>query len=172
MKNLWAPWRMRYILGPRTGGGCVFCLPRSQDDDRDLLVVHRAETCFVMLNRFPYAAGHLMVIPYRHAADICDLSAAEAHELMDVVRLSCRALRAFCHPHGMNVGMNLGEAAGAGIGAHLHMHVVPRWNGDSNFIAVLDDIRVVPEALEETWDRLTPIFRELSGQAGRSGEQS
>ena len=171
MKNLWAPWRMRYILGPKPGGGCVFCLPRSREDDRERLVVHRAGSCFVMLNRYPYAAGHLMVIPYRHVGDIGGLSVDEAHELMDVVRLSCRALETFCHPHGMNVGMNLGEAAGAGIGAHLHMHVVPRWNGDSNFIAVLDDIRVVPEALEETWDRLTPVFRELAGQAGRSGEQ-
>ncbi len=170
MKNLWAPWRMKYILGPKAKGSCVFCLPPSAENDKDLLVVHRASNCFVMLNRYPYAAGHLMVIPYRHVGNIDELSADEAHEIMDIIQLSCKVLERFCHPDGINVGMNLGSAAGAGIGEHLHMHIVPRWNGDSNFIAVLDDIRVVPEALEDTWGRLAPVFRELAGQPAKAGE--
>lgn len=164
MKNLWAPWRMQYILGPKDKSTCVFCLPQSSNDDRELLVAHRARLCFVMLNRYPYAAGHLMVIPYRHVSDITELTPEESCEMMEVVQLSCRVLRAFCHPDGLNVGINLGEAAGAGIGMHLHVHIVPRWNGDSNFMAVLDDIRVIPEALEQTRDRLASFFCELAGQ--------
>lgn len=164
MKNLWAPWRMQYILGPKDKSGCVFCLSESPAQDREALVIYRARYCFVMLNRYPYAAGHLMVIPYRHVGDIEMLLPEDLHELIDVVQLSCRILKKFCHPDGLNVGLNLGEAAGAGIGAHLHVHIVPRWNGDSNFIAVLDDIRVIPEALASTRDRLAPLFNELSGQ--------
>lgn len=162
MKDLWAPWRMQYILGPKCRNGCVLCAPEQTDEDEERLIVYRGRHVFVMLNRYPYSSGHLMVIPYRHVSDITDLSPEEGHELMEVVQLSCRALREYCHPQGMNVGLNLGEAAGAGIGMHMHMHIVPRWNGDSNFMAVLDDVRVIPEALEETYRRLVPVFSRLA----------
>ncbi len=162
MKNLWAPWRMKYILGPKTHGGCVLCAPPHTGEDEDRLIVYRGSHVFVMLNRYPYASGHLMVIPYRHVGDITELSADECAELMATVQLSCRVLREVSRPQGINVGLNLGEAAGAGIGMHLHMHVVPRWSGDSNFMAVLDDVRVIPEALEETCRRLAPVFVKLA----------
>ncbi|WP_294559408.1 HIT domain-containing protein [uncultured Mailhella sp.] len=165
MKNLWAPWRMEYILGPKCHDGCVLCAPESPAEDEKRLIVHRARHVFVMLNRYPYASGHLMVIPYRHVGDITDLTAEEAAELMAVTQLCCRVLRATSHPQGINVGLNLGEAAGAGIGEHLHMHVVPRWSGDSNFIAVMDDVRVVPEALVETRRRLAPVFAALAARS-------
>ena len=162
MKNLWTPWRMQYILGPKCKDGCVLCAPKDRDEDEEKLIVYRGRYVFVMLNRYPYAAGHLMVIPYRHVSDITDLSTEESSDLIAVVQLSCRVLRQVSHPQGINVGLNLGEAAGAGIGMHLHMHVVPRWNGDSNFMAVLDDVRVIPEALEETRRRLAPVFATLA----------
>ena len=164
MKNLWAPWRMQYILGPKCRGGCVLCAPEHTDEDEDRLIVYRSRHVFVMLNRYPYASGHLMVIPYRHVSDITDLTVEEAADLMAVVQLSCRVLREVSRPQGLNVGLNLGEAAGAGIGMHMHMHVVPRWNGDSNFMAVLDDVRVIPEALTETCRRLAPVFLKLAEQ--------
>lgn len=169
-KDIWAPWRIEYILGPKSGG-CVFCLPEMEpgserdEDDRRRLVVWRGQKLFVMLNRYPYAAGHLMVIPYRHVADITELDAEESSEMMALVQLCCRALREFCHPQGLNIGLNLGEAAGAGIREHVHMHVVPRWNGDSSFMAVLDDVRVIPERLDSTWERLHPVFERLGEQS-------
>ncbi|HJD96926.1 HIT domain-containing protein [Mailhella massiliensis] len=162
MKNLWAPWRMQYILGPKPHDGCVLCAPENPAEDEERLIVYRAAHVFVMLNRYPYASGHLMVLPYRHVGDVTDLTAEEASELMEVAQLCCRVLRETCRPQGINVGLNLGAAAGAGLGEHLHMHVVPRWSGDSNFIAVLGDVRVIPEALEETRRRLAPVFAALS----------
>ena len=165
MKNLWAPWRMQYILGPKCHGGCVLCAPEDPALDEERLIVYRSGHVFVMLNRYPYASGHLMVIPYRHVSDITELTPEEAADLMAVTQLSCRVLRELSHPQGINVGLNLGEAAGAGIGMHMHMHVVPRWSGDSNFMAVLDDVRVIPEALVETRRRMAPVFARLSGHS-------
>lgn len=164
MKDLWAPWRMEYILGPKTAGECVLCVPRSADPESDAerLVVHRGRETCVMLNRYPYASGHLMVIPYRHVMDITELTPEEAADMMAVVQLSCRVLREASHPEGINVGLNLGEAAGAGIRDHVHMHVVPRWNGDSSFMAVLDDVRVIPEHIRATRARLAPVFAAMS----------
>lgn len=163
MKDLWAPWRMEYILGPKTQGGCVLCVPRDNaEKDVERLVVYRGREIIVMLNRYPYAAGHLMVIPFRHATDITDLTPEESAEMMSVVQLCCRVLRKACQPQGINVGLNLGEAAGAGIRDHVHMHVVPRWNGDSSFMAVLDDVRIIPEHIQATQARLAPFFAELS----------
>lgn len=166
MKDLWAPWRMEYILGPKPGS-CVLCVPREADpkEDEERLVLFRGSFVFVMMNRYPYAAGHLMVIPYRHATDITDLTPEESAELMAVTQLSCRVLREASHPGGINIGINLGEAAGAGIRDHMHLHVVPRWNGDSSFMAVLDDVRVIPEHLKATQRRLAPLFASLSGQS-------
>ncbi len=175
MKDLWAPWRMEYILGPKPDQ-CVLCVPETvdparpeQDDER--LVVYRGRFVFVMLNRYPYAAGHLMVIPYRHVTDITELTPDESAELMSVTQLACRVLREESHPQGINIGINLGEAAGAGIRDHMHLHVVPRWNGDSSFMAVLDDVRVIPEHLKVTQKRLASLFVTLGARAAvPSGE--
>lgn len=165
MKDLWAPWRMEYILGPKTQGACVLCVSKeNKDADVERLVVYRGREMLVMLNRYPYAAGHLMVIPYRHVTDITELTPEESADMMKVVQLSCRVLRQACHPQGINVGLNLGEAAGAGIRDHVHMHVVPRWNGDSSFMAVLDEVRVIPEHIQATQARFAPIFAELAGE--------
>lgn len=171
MKNLWAPWRMDYILGPRPDH-CVLCIPEAlsarPDQDAELLVVHRGHRVFVMLNRYPYAAGHMMVIPYRHVTDITDLTPEESTELLSVTQLACRVLREASQPQGINIGINLGEAAGAGIRDHLHMHVVPRWNGDSSFIAVLDDVRLIPEHLRLTQKRFAALFATLGAEARSS----
>lgn len=166
MKNLWAPWRMDYILGPKPDH-CVLCVPETAtrpEQDADRLVVYRGRLVFVMLNRYPYASGHLMVIPYRHVTDITELTPDESAELLSVTQLACRVLREASHPQGINIGVNLGEAAGAGIRDHMHLHVVPRWNGDSSFIAVLDDVRVIPEHLRATQERFAALFAALCAQ--------
>lgn len=168
MKDLWAPWRMEYIMGPKPGH-CVLCVPEqaSPQDDEERLVVYRGRRVFVMLNRYPYAAGHLMVIPFRHVTDITELTDEESGELMALTSLACRVLREASHPQGINIGINLGEAAGAGIRDHMHLHVVPRWNGDSSFMAVLDDVRVIPEHLTATWRKLAPLFAAMGEETGR-----
>jgi ATP adenylyltransferase len=151
-KPLWAPWRLEYV--ERTGGAgrCVFCEP---DED---LVVHRGEAAFVLLNRFPYTSGHLLVAPYRHEGDLSALSDAEVLEIHRLATLALGALRDEYSPDGHNLGWNLGRAAGAGIVDHVHLHVVPRWAGDTNFMPVLADVRVVPEALLATSGRLRRRF--------------
>ena len=169
MKDLWAPWRMEYIMGPKPDR-CVLCVPETADparpeQDEERLVVYRGRFVFVMLNRYPYASGHLMVIPYRHVTDITELTPDESAELMSVTQLACRVLREASHPQGINIGINLGEAAGAGIRDHMHLHVVPRGNGDSSFMAVLDDVRVIPEHLKVTQKRLAPLFATFGARA-------
>ncbi len=147
-KPLWAPWRLEYIEHADESSGCVFCSPE------DSLVVHRGEAAFVLLNRFPYTSGHLMVAPLRHLGGLAELTEAEALEIHRLAVASVATLTAAFAPHGHNLGWNLGRAAGAGIVDHVHLHVVPRWAGDTNFMPVLADVRVVPEALEETARRL------------------
>ncbi len=153
---------MEYILGDKPDG-CVLCVPDSRDEDEKRLVVWRGTGMIVMLNRYPYASGHLMVIPRRHAHDVTDLTPEECAEMMATVQLCCRVLREVSRPEGINVGLNLGKAAGAGIRDHVHMHVVPRWNGDSSFVAVLDEVRVIPEHLARTYQRFAPVFAALGG---------
>lgn len=166
MKVMWAPWRMDYILGPKPGH-CVLCVPpcgtdgADEEHDRERLVLHRGKLVYVIMNRYPYSSCHLMVAPYRHVGDLTDLTPPECAELMSVVQDSLRILREHCRPQGINVGLNLGEAAGAGIREHLHTHLVPRWNGDSSFMAVLDDVRVMPEHLHESYRKLKPLFQRL-----------
>jgi ATP adenylyltransferase len=151
-KPLWAPWRLEYVEQADEAGRCIFCEP---EDD---LVIHRGETAFVLLNRFPYTSGHLMVAPVRHMNDLGALSDVEALEIHKLATASIAALRAEYSPDGHNVGWNLGRAAGAGIVDHVHQHVVPRWAGDTNFMPVLADIRVIPEALAKTAERLRRRF--------------
>ena len=159
MKQLWAPWRIEYILSPEKGG-CIFCEypKKNRDDDRQSLILYRGQTCFAMMNKYPYNAGHLLVVPYRHASGIGEL---EDGELCDLIRLTERSISCLSKamgPEGFNTGFNMGRAAGAGIEEHLHMHVVPRWTGDSSFMAVLDEVRVMPEHLLATYDKLRPLF--------------
>ena len=157
MKQLWAPWRIEYILGPKPDA-CVFCLPESTGEDAERLVLHRAGSAFVIMNRYPYNNGHIMVCPYRHVSELTELSREEAHEVMDLVQRCSGILKQHFNCEGINVGLNLGKAAGAGIGEHLHFHLVPRWNGDSSFIAVMDDVRTVPQHIRETYRALRACF--------------
>jgi len=154
MEKLWAPWRMEYLVQEKPDG-CIFC---REGNDRERLVLMTGPLTLVMLNRYPYVNGHLMVAPRRHTADLAELSDAEMLELFRTVALCRELLSRSCAPDGYNIGINLGKAAGAGVEDHLHLHVVPRWNGDNNFMSVLADIRVVPEALLESYDRLLPLF--------------
>ncbi len=154
-KNLWAPWRMEYILGPKDGA-CVFC-----DAAEDLLLVSRPNA-FVCLNKYPFAAGHLLVVPKKHVSNLAELSDAEADDLFRLVRASVARLERAISPEGVNVGLNLGKAAGAGIAEHLHAHVVPRWSGDTNFMPVMTGARVMPEYLQDTRKRLLPHFADLA----------
>ena len=150
-ENLWAPWRMEYILGPK-GGACVFC---AREPDMMLAEAPRA---FVCLNKYPFAAGHLLVVPKKHVSDLSGLDDGEADELFRVLRASVDRLKRAISPEGVNVGINLGKAAGAGIAEHLHAHLVPRWSGDTNFMPVMTNIRVMPEYLQDTRKRLLPHF--------------
>ena len=142
-RPLWAPWRIEYITGPK-GDQCIFCEP---DPDH---LVERGDRCFVLLNAFPYAPGHVMVAPNRHVAELGELDGDELLESMQLASRMVSALETAMSPHGFNVGLNLGKVAGAGIADHLHLHVVPRWEGDTNFMPVLGDTHVIPQALEET----------------------
>jgi ATP adenylyltransferase len=158
--RLWAPWRLQYV----TGGGsdeCIFCSKPALGDDAEALIPHRGEHCYVMLNLYPYTSGHVMVAPYDHTADLTDLDRDTACELTDLTRLSLRALEAAYHPDGYNVGVNLGRAAGAGIEVHVHQHVVPRWAGDTNFMTVTGETRVLPQSLEDSYRVLQEAFASL-----------
>jgi len=148
---------MDYLLGPK-GGECIFCAFPARDTHREDLVLTVTPHAFVVLNRYPFTAGHLLVVPRRHVADLAELTGEEADALFGLVRLTVARLREAMSPHGFNVGFNLGKAAGAGIAEHLHAHVVPRWDGDTNFMPVLADVRVMPEHLDATWQRLSPHF--------------
>jgi ATP adenylyltransferase len=153
------------VTGGTVGDGCVFCRAASEDDP---LVVHRGERAYVILNLFPYNSGHVMVVPRRHIASLAEATADELGELITLVRDAERAVTTAYTPHGINVGLNLGRAAGAGVADHLHVHLVPRWNGDTNFMTVVADSRVLPETLEQTAARLRPLFAAPVGvQGGR-----
>jgi ATP adenylyltransferase len=159
MHHLWSPWRMEYIRTATEvdAPACIFCeLP--QGDDAASHVLTRGEHGFVILNAYPYNPGHLMVAPWRHVGDFEALATDEHLELVELLRRSIAALREEMEPHGFNVGMNVGKVAGAGFPGHLHWHVVPRWNGDTNFMPITGQTRVLPELLEETWRRLAPRF--------------
>lgn len=160
MKQLWCPWRLDYILGPKPEA-CVFCLPEDRTEDEERLVLHRGQHVFVIMNKFPYNNGHLMVTPYRHVMSLCSLTPEESVETMRLLQHCTDILQQRFSPQGINIGLNTGEAAGAGIREHLHFHVVPRWNGDSSFMAVMDEVRVIPEHLRNTYAGLKPLFDAL-----------
>ncbi len=157
MKRIWAPWRLEYILSPDEGC-CVFCLDDDRGDDAAQLVLARGDHAFVIMNRYPYSSGHLLVAPYRHLNDPADLEPAEVQELHNLMVAGQTALRSCCAAEGFNIGWNVGAAGGAGIADHIHMHIVPRWTGDTNFMPVLAEMRVVPQHLEATYACLLPAF--------------
>jgi ATP adenylyltransferase len=167
MERLWSPWRMRYIREASAPGACLFCSVFASAKDRSHLVVARRPTALLMLNRYPYNPGHLMVATGRHLGRFAALAAAERADLLDLLALAERALGIEYRPHGINVGANLGRVAGAGFPGHLHLHLVPRWNGDTNFMPVVGRTRVLPEALGATWSRLRRAVGSLEG--GRKG---
>lgn len=167
MDRLWTPWRLAYVTAAAAEDpGCVFCAVGDQGPGPDSLVVYRGAHCFVILNLYPYNNGHLMVVPARHVGRLAVLTPEELDELMRLTRAAEMALDARYHPHGFNMGLNLGKPAGAGVLDHLHMHVVPRWNGDTNFMTVVGETRVLPETLDETARQLAPLVARYA-EAGR-----
>jgi ATP adenylyltransferase len=161
MERIWSPWRHSYVTRSEEPAGCVFCIAKTIGDGQQL-IVHEGQLAYIILNKFPYNGGHLMVVPHRHIAQMALLEDAELSELAKLTQLSERVLTEAYNPQGINVGMNLGRPAGAGIVDHLHIHLVPRWNGDTNFMTVVGEVRVLPEELAQTAERLRPIFRKLS----------
>ena len=157
MKQLWAPWRLEYIESADEQEGCVFCRARDEDDEKGL-VVHRGTSAFVVLNKYPYASGHLMIAPNRHEGEFGELEAEEALEIHQLAVAGIAALAEAMRPQGFNAGWNLGRIAGAGVVDHVHLHVVPRWAGDTNFMPVLADVKVLPEALQATRAKLAEVW--------------
>ena len=158
MDYLWSPWRYRYVTGAEPTLGCVFCQKVEENEDEKNLILYRGLNNFVLLNIYPYTSGHLMVAPYRHIAQLAQADDATWSELMMLTRKAEQAIQTAYKPEGINLGMNLGKSAGAGIADHIHMHVLPRWQADSNFISVIGETRVLPEALSDTYRKLKPLF--------------
>jgi ATP adenylyltransferase len=154
MDYLWTPWRYRYIADATKDGGCVFCAAVAMNNDPQALIVFRGAKNFVILNRYPYTSGHVMVVPYQHTADLPATDPETLAEMMVLAQRVQLALEKTYHPQGYNLGMNLGRAAGAGVTGHLHLHVLPRWSGDSNFMTVVAETRVEPEELSTTYEKL------------------
>jgi ATP adenylyltransferase len=161
MDRIWSPWRHSYVTRSEEPAGCVFCMATTIGEGRQL-IVHEGRLAYVILNKFPYNAGHLMVVPQRHVAQLALLEKEELTEMAMLTQLCERVLNEAYAPQGINVGMNLGRPAGAGIVDHLHIHLVPRWNGDTNFMTVVGEVRVLPEELPQTAERLRPLFQKLS----------
>ncbi len=159
MQHLWAPWRMAYVTNATKQDGCVFCT-KTEAADEESLILHRGKLIFVMMNAYPYNCGHLLVAPYRHLADPLEMLAEEGQELLHGVRLCMLALTRAMRPEGFNIGLNIGAVSGAGIADHMHVHVVPRWGGDTNFLTVAAQTRVVPESLLDTFHRLQQVWLE------------
>jgi ATP adenylyltransferase len=159
MDILWAPWRAKYVnTCGKPAKGCIFCSARKGKKDKADLVLYRGETVFVIMNKFPYNNGHLMIVPFQHTGDLARLSRKENNELWETVLLCRKALEKALCPQGYNIGMNLGRVSGAGIDKHCHLHIVPRWNGDTNFMPMVGNVKVISEGLAETYDRLKAFF--------------
>jgi len=158
MDFLWTPWRYAYIVSSAKAPGCVFCQALERTDDRKTGVVYRGRHCFVIVNAFPYTSGHVMIVSNQHLDELCKLPAETAQEMMALAQRLEGVLREVYQPDGINLGMNIGKAAGAGVAGHIHMHVLPRWIADSNFMTVVGETRMLPESLETTYDRLKAKF--------------
>jgi ATP adenylyltransferase len=158
MDYLWTPWRYAYITGadqPAAEQECLFCAREKAKDDKAALIVYRGKQCYIILNAYPYTSGHVMIVPHAHVSELGKLSADAAAELMHLSQRMEGVLRELYHPDGLNIGMNIGKAAGAGIAGHLHMHVLPRWVADANFMSVIGETRMLPEMLDVTWERIS-----------------
>jgi ATP adenylyltransferase len=166
MDHLWTPWRYQYITQASPAAGCIFCVKAAENKDAENFILYRGELNFVLLNLFPYTAGHLMIAPYQHVAT---LEQSPQEVLLEMMRLAQRAetnLRAAYHPDGLNIGLNIGASAGAGVAGHIHMHVVPRWSGDANFMSTIGETRVVPEELTTTYQKLAKLpWEEQKGKS-------
>ncbi len=154
MDYLWTPWRYAYVSTAEKARDCVFCDAVKLGDDEKARIVYRGQHCFIILNTFPYTSGHVMIVPYAHVDELRKLAPEAASEMMALSQRMEAVLRELYHPDGINLGMNIGKAAGAGIAGHIHMHVLPRWVADANFMSVVGETRVLPETLEETWKRI------------------
>jgi ATP adenylyltransferase len=158
MSHLWTPWRSKYIQEHKASNGCIFCAAAAGENDKEALVLFRGEHNFIILNRYPYTSGHLMIAPYAHVSRLNQIFPAVTQEMMELLRQGEDILQQTYRCNGLNLGMNLGEAAGAGIEEHIHMHLLPRWYGDANFMSVIGDTRVLPELLEDTYAKLAGKF--------------
>jgi ATP adenylyltransferase len=170
MERIWAPWRIDYIVGGEREEGCIFCTKPASDKDDENLVVHRSPGAFTMMNKFPYNNGHLLVAPWRHVSDICELDPVENGLVLEEVCRALDVLKDVMKPDGFNIGINLGAVAGAGIEGHLHYHIVPRWHGDTNIMPVLADVKIIPEHLVSTCRKLREGFQRLY-QGAPHGEE-
>ncbi|HUO25635.1 MAG TPA: HIT domain-containing protein [Candidatus Aquilonibacter sp.] len=159
MDYLWTPWRYAYVASTQKTGECVFCEAVKANDDARTHIVYRGAMCFIILNAFPYTPGHVMIVPYAHMDELQKLPSEAANEMMMLSQRMETVLRELYHPDGINLGMNIGKAAGAGIAGHIHMHVLPRWVADANFVSVIGETRILPETLDETWKRMTTVLR-------------
>ena len=161
MDYLWTPWRYAYVSGTEKTVGCIFCEAPKEKDDAKVLIVHRGQHCFVILNAYPYTPGHVMIVPYQHLDELRKLPAEAANEMIALSQRMETVLRELYHPDGINLGMNIGKAAGAGIAGHIHMHELPRWVADANFMSVVGETRILPETLDVTWKRMRRALQEL-----------
>jgi ATP adenylyltransferase len=162
MKRLFSPWRMKYIQNTKNNDeGCIFCNALKKNDDDANLVIVRGNASFVMLNLFPYTSGHVMVAPFAHKANLDELTPQSRAEMMELVSQCIAVLKKVYNPQAFNVGANIGEAAGAGVPGHVHLHIVPRWTGDTNFMSTVGEVRVLPEAIEQTYNRVRVAWQEV-----------
>lgn len=159
MNHIWSPWRMEYIENNDKEDGCVFCIAQAMEDGAENLIAYRGERAYVILNRYPYTSGHIMVNPFQHMPTLEDLDTETRAEMMELTSQCTTVLRSIYNPQGFNVGVNIGEAAGAGVLGHVHIHIVPRWAGDTNFMSTLGQTRVLPEVLEDTYERIKNGFQ-------------
>lgn len=166
MEHIWSPWRYQYIASADRQPGCIFCRAQEKDREREYLVIYRAQLNYIILNLFPYTSGHLMIVPYQHTASFADMSLAVTAEMMELAKRAQTALESEYHPDGFNIGMNLGRSAGAGVADHVHLHVVPRWAGDANFVSIVGETRVLPEDLHTTYDKLKKYFTDTDDKPG------
>lgn len=158
MDYLWSPWRYRYVSREAASDKCIFCEKAAETDDARNLILHRGERNFILLNLYPYTTGHMMIVPYEHVATVAEAQPETLTEMMLLARKASACLQDVYHPQGLNLGMNIGECAGAGIAGHIHMHLLPRWVGDSNFMTTISETRVIPEELTETYRKLKDAF--------------
>lgn len=161
MDHMFASWRRKYITDRKKVSGCVFCAALEKEDSADNLIVHRGDNAFIILNRYPYTSGHVMILPFKHVLDLNDLDDATRTEMMTLVNQTIKALKKAYKPDAFNVGINMGAAAGAGIEAHIHMHIVPRWSGDVNFMTSVGEVRVLPESLEDSYKKIREAWNSI-----------